>query len=273
MTSHLLSAAPSSSPNAQAGALSTHGVSWDVAGKKILASITQQFPPGTVTGLLGPNGSGKSTLLRIIAQVMAASQGQVTVDGQPLSELGRKDRAKLMGMVEQDSAPDRAITVLESVLLGRIPHRSLLAGPTTQDQHLAHRALDQVGLGTFADRDLASLSGGERQRAHIARALAQEPQILLVDEPTNHLDIAAQIQVLSLLEELASTGTTVVTALHDLTLAAAHCDQLVLLSHGEVVTAGPTDLVLTPKTISAVFGVEAVVLTNPITGRPLPAFG
>ena len=118
-----------------------------------------------------------------------------------------------------------------------------------------------------------AFSGGQRQRVALARAVAPRPRVLLLDEPTNHLDIAAQLQVLGLLEELAAGGTTIVTALHDLTLAAAHCDQLGLLSRGEVVASGPTDQVLTPDTISSVFGVRAVVLTNPITGRPLPAFG
>lgn len=253
--------------------LSTTDVSWDIAGKQILDSITQEFPTGSVTGLLGPNGSGKSSLLKIMAQVMTASGGRVTHAGKDLGQIERRQRARLIGLVEQDSAADRSITVLDSALLGRIPHRSLFAGPSRRDLEITHDALDQVGISDFAGRELSSLSGGERQRAHIARALTQQPEILLVDEPTNHLDIAAQLQILGLLEKLAANGTTVVTALHDLTLAAAHCDQLVLLSHGEVVASGPTEQVLTPSTIEAVFGVKAVVLTNPITGRPLPAFG
>ena len=275
MSNHLLSATEAAAPTTdlQPGDLSTRNLSWQVAGQAILQSVTQDFPAGSVTGLLGPNGSGKSSLLRIIAQVMAASSGQVAHAGTDLSRIDRRTRARLIGLVEQDSSADRAITVLEAALLGRIPHRSLLAGPGPEDETIALAALDRVGMSGFADRDLATLSGGERQRAHIARALTQQPQILLVDEPTNHLDIAAQLQVLRLLEELAAGGTTIVTALHDLTLAAAHCDQLVLLSRGEVVAAGPTDQVLTPDTISSVFGVRAVVLTNPITGRPLPAFG
>lgn len=253
--------------------LSVADVSWEIAGKQILKAIKQEFPAGSVTGLLGPNGSGKSSLLRIIAQALAPSEGAVTYAEQDLRSLGRKQRAQLVGLVEQDSAADRAISVLDATLLGRIPHRSLLSGPNQQDESIARQMLDQVGMADFADREINSLSGGERQRVHIARALTQQPKILLVDEPTNHLDIAAQLQVLDLLETLAANGTTVVTALHDLTLAAAHCDQLVLLSHGQVVAAGMTDQVLTPTTISNVFGVKAVVLTNPITGRPLPAFG
>ena len=260
-------------PSDASAALVTAKISWEIAGKQILDSITQEFPTGSVTGLLGPNGGGKSSLLKIVAQVMAATDGSVTHRGKNLSTIDRKERARLVGLVEQDSSADRNITVLDAALLGRIPHRSLLAGPSARDEEIARQALDQVGISGFANRELGSLSGGERQRAHIARALTQEPKILLVDEPTNHLDIAAQLQVLGLLEKLAANGTTVVTALHDLTLAAAHCDQLVLLSHGQVVASGPTDQVLTPATISSVFGVKAVVLTNPITGRPLPAFG
>lgn len=253
--------------------LHTENISWDVANNQILKSITQDFPAGSVTGLLGPNGSGKSSLLKVIAQVLHATTGYVDFAGKSLNTMDRRTRAKLVGLVEQDSYSDRTITALDACLLGRIPHRSLFAGQSRLDEQVALDALDQVGMAGFASRELATLSGGERQRVHIARALAQQPQLLLVDEPTNHLDIGAQLQVLQVLEKLAANGTTVVTALHDLTLAAAHCDYLVLLSHGEVVSAGPTAQVLTPQTISSVFGVTAVVLTNPITGRPLPAFG
>src|SRR5699024_4454350 len=130
----------------------------------------------------------------------------------------------------------------------------------------------RVAMTDFVDRALVTLSGGERQRVHIARALAQEPELLLLDEPTNHLDVAAQLAVLGLLHSLSADGVTVVTALHDLNLAAAYCDHLVLLAHGRVAAGGPVHDVLTPTIIKEVYGVRCEVLTHPSTGRPLLAF-
>src|SRR5690606_2509547 len=170
-------------------------VSWSVDGRLVLDGVDCTAPPGAVSGLLGPNGSGKSTLLRVLAGVRApdAAPGRdaahVRFADADLLALPRRRRARVLALVEQDATTDLPLTVLDAVLLGRIPHRSLLAGDSAADRDVAAAALARVGMSAFTGREVATLSGGERQRVHLARALAQEPALLLLDEPTNHLDI------------------------------------------------------------------------------------
>jgi iron complex transport system ATP-binding protein len=196
----------------------------------------------------------------------------VAFAGTDLLALPRRRRARVLALVEQEASTDLPITVLDAVLLGRIPHRSLLAGDTDADREVAHRALAAVGLTAFADREVTTLSGGERQRVHMARALAQEPALVLLDEPTNHLDVAAQLDALRVLRTLADEGVTVLAALHDLNLAAQHCDHVVLLAGGRVVAAGDVRDVLVPDVLDPVYGVRTEVLTHPRTGRPVLSF-
>jgi iron complex transport system ATP-binding protein len=273
-------------------------VFWDISGRLVLDDVGVVAPGGAVTGLLGPNGSGKSTLLRVLAGVQQAgraasssaggvsapsSAGGVSApssdpepatsfDGADLSALPRRERARLLALVEQDAGTDLPLSVLDAVLLGRIPHRSLLAGDSDADRVAAHTALAAAGAAELGDREVGTLSGGERQRVHMARALAQQPRLILLDEPTNHLDIAAQLHAMRVLRDLAADGVTVVTALHDLNLAASTCDHLVLLDQGRVVAAGPVSEVLVPAVLEPVYGVRVDVLTHPRTGRPVLSF-
>lgn len=261
-----------------ADGLSAARVSWSASGRLILDGVDVTAPAGAVTGLLGPNGSGKSTLLRVLAGVQTPSEGgsgpgaRVAFAGADLLALPRRRRARTLALVEQEASTDLPVTVLDAVLLGRIPHRSLLAGDSAGDRAAARRALDAVGAAHLADREVTTLSGGERQRVHMARALAQEPALILLDEPTNHLDIAAQLDALRILRELADRGVTVLAALHDLQLAAQHCDHVVLLSGGRVVAAGDVRDVLVPHVLDPVYGVRTEVLTHPRTGRPVLTF-
>ncbi|WP_431891151.1 putative F420-0 ABC transporter ATP-binding protein [Cellulosimicrobium funkei] len=258
--------------------LDAERVSWSVDGRLVLDGVDCTAPPGAVSGLLGPNGSGKSTLLRVLAGVRAPSAGpgrdgaRVRFDGADLLALPRRQRARVLALVEQDATTDLPLSVLDAVLLGRIPHRSLLAGDSAPDRDLARAALARVGMAGFGDREVATLSGGERQRVHLARALAQEPALLLLDEPTNHLDIAAQLDTMRVLRDLADDGVTVLAALHDLNLAAQTCDHVVVLADGRVVAAGDVHDVLVPDVLDPVYGVRCEVLTHPRTGRPVLTF-
>ncbi|MFD2025614.1 ATP-binding cassette domain-containing protein [Promicromonospora aerolata] len=254
-------------------------VSWTIDGRPILDDVGVLAPAGAVTGLLGPNGSGKSTLLRILAGVQQAGHAppsgtatSTAFDGVDLGGVPRRERARVLALVEQDAGTDLPLSVLDAVLLGRIPHRSLLAGDSDADRAAAHAALLAAGAEELADRAVGTLSGGERQRVHMARALAQEPRLILLDEPTNHLDIAAQLDAMRVLRDLAADGVTVVAALHDLNLAASTCDHLVLLDQGRVVAAGPVGEVLVPEVLEPVYGVRVDVLTHPRTGRPVLSF-
>ena len=238
--------------------------------KLIIDGVDCTVPSGSVTALVGPNGAGKSTLLRTLAGVHRPASGSVTLEGHDLFDLPRKQRARTVALVEQDAATEVSLTVTAVVGLGRLPHQGLWRDdPATG---IVEAALAQVGLAAFADRDFSTLSGGERQRVMLARALAQQPNLLLLDEPTNHLDIGAQLSVLGLLRRLADEGMTVAAALHDLGLAATYSDHVIVLRAGRVVAAGPTIETLSPELIRDVYGVEATVLQNPVTGRPVIVF-
>jgi iron complex transport system ATP-binding protein len=249
------------------------GLGYRAGGTLILDGVDCPVPAGSVTGLLDPNGAGKTSLLQLLAAVAAPHAGTVLLDGASLHALPRKERARRLALVEQSAATDLPLTVLDVVLLGRMPYRSALAGTGGEDLRVARRSLEAVGLEDFAGRRYSTLSGGERQRVQLAKALAQEPEMLLLDEPTNHLDVNAQLSTMELVRDLAAGGVGVLAALHDINLAAAYCDRVIVLHQGRVAAAGPTAEVLVPALIRRVYGVDAVVLDHPLTGRPLVAFG
>jgi iron complex transport system ATP-binding protein len=251
--------------------LDVAGVTIRVGATTLVDGVGFTAPAGAVTALLGPNGAGKSTLLRAIAGVERPASGTVRFEGDDLLALPRRERARRVAFVEQESSTELPLTVREVVGLGRTPFEAAFGGRDPGATDIIDRALATAGATEFGDRELPSLSGGERQRVMLARALAQQPRLLLLDEPTNHLDVGAQLDVLAALQQLAASGTTVVAALHDLTSAAAHADEVVVLSHGRVVAAGPTAETLTPALVRTVYGIEARWMTNPLTGRPLLA--
>jgi len=228
-------------------------------------------PAGALTALLGPNGAGKSTLLRAVAGVERPAAGTVEFEGEDLLALPRRERARRLALVEQEAGTELPLTVRSVVGLGRTPHESVLGGRDPDAVAAIEDAMQTAGVAGFAAREFTTLSGGERQRVMLARVLAQQPRILLLDEPTNHLDVAAQLEVLGLLGSLSAAGTTVVAALHDLTLAAAHADTVVVMAHGRVVANGPTAKTLTPKLVREVYGVDARWIDNPLTGKPMLA--
>ena len=244
----------------------TRDVSWSVDGRLILDGVTLSAPEGGITGILGPNGSGKSSLLRTMVGALSPDGGTWLLHDVDLSRLNRRERAKQLALVEQESQADVVLTVLEVVVLGRTPHRSRWSVDSKADLDLALECLERTGAVDPKDRDIATLSGGERQRVHLTRALAQEPRLLLLDEPTNHLDVAAQLALLSLVRR---SGVTSVLVLHDLNQALAWCDHVVVLNHGRVVAAGPPVQVLTPDLVRTVYGVEAEVVTTAAGARVL----
>jgi iron complex transport system ATP-binding protein len=245
--------------------LAAEGVGFRVDGHVLLAGVGFEVPAGSVVGLVGPNGSGKSTLLRLLYRALAPQDGVAWLGGGLLWELPTRQAARLLGAVPQDQPSEFDLTVGELVHLGRLPHQQMLAGAGPDDRRIVAEALTATGLIGLEDRALAKLSGGERQRAVVARALAQRPQVLLLDEPTNHLDVRYQHELLGLVRRV---GLTTLVALHDLNLAAAYCESVVVLRAGAVLAAGPVDEVLCPATVEAAFGVAATVVAHPATGRP-----
>jgi iron complex transport system ATP-binding protein len=246
-------------------------VRFDRSGRTIVDGVDATLPGGALTALVGPNGAGKSTLLHLIAAVERPGGGELALDGRSLPGMRRRERARLVALAEQQAEVDPQLSAESSVLLGRTPHLGAFAAVGDDDRAIARRSLAAVGALEFAERPLAALSGGERQRVTLARALAQQPELLLVDEPTNHLDLAAQLTALELLAGLARDGLTVVSALHDLSHAAAYADHVIVLADGRVVAAGDPREVLTAELVERVYRVRAAVVAHPLTGRPLIA--
>ena len=250
--------------------LSMHEVGVTIDGYDLIEGVCLDAGAGEFIGLVGPNGGGKSTALKTIYRVLRPDHGAVRVGGDDVHhDLAALAVARRVASVPQDSGHSFDFTVEEFVAIGRSPHRRAwsLSGP--DDGERVTRALAGVGMPGHQHRTVSTLSGGERQRVLLARALVQEPKLLVLDEPTNHLDIATQ---LGLLDLVASLGVTVVAALHDLNLAAAYCDRLCVLADGKVVASGPVDEVLTPELLADTFGVRAHVGTHPLTGHLHVAF-
>lgn len=267
MTDHAWANGSASSPSRPAvpPVLDLRAVSW---GPKrhpdILRDISFTLAAGEVLAICGANGAGKSSLLRLLYRYHAPRSGIVMLEGRDIWQRSAPEAARIVAAVLQEQPTDFALTARQIVALGRLPHRAGF-GPGTRDAEVVEAALRRLDLVAFADRAFGTLSGGERQRVMVARALAQEPRVLILDEPTNHLDIRHQLELLSLLRGL---GLGIVTTLHDLTLAAEFADRVMILSDGGVLAdAAPLDA-LSARNIAAAFNVTARIDT---TG-PAPRF-
>lgn len=241
------------------------GVSVEIAGATLVRDLSLKAGDGEVVGLVGPNGSGKSTALRCVYRALRPTGGAVLLDGSDISALSLRDSARSVAAVPQDNRSDLDFTVAEIVALGRYPHHRGNHALSDRERRICADALERTDITHLADRGVLSLSGGEQQRVLIARALAQEPRVLVLDEPTNHLDVRHQVALLSFLR---SCGLTVLVALHDLNLAAAACDRIAVLDSGTLAAAGPPGEVLTPDLVDRVFGVRPTVVAHPHTGAP-----
>lgn len=236
-------------------ALSARQAGWRAGqGNTILHPVSFDLASGQVLGLAGANGAGKSTLLRLLYRFHRPSTGAIFLDGQDIWKMSARSTAKKVAAVLQEQPTDFALTVREIVALGRRPHGTGFAGNGSDDFEITEGALDRMGLLPLAARSFGTLSGGERQRVMVARALAQEPELLILDEPTNHLDIRHQLEIVAL---ISSLNITIVTSLHDLNLAGRVCDRVLLLHKGAAVAFGEPEDVLTPDHIEKAYSVQA----------------
>ena len=234
-----------------------------------LKEIDLQVRPGEILGILGPNGSGKSTLLKIMDGILRPQEGEILIKGNPLEGLKRTHVAKEIAMVSQENYFRFSFSTLEVVLMGRFPHLKRLQFEGKRDMEVALDALRATRTLELAERSIHKLSGGERQRVHIARALAQEPKIILLDEPTSFLDIAHQVQILELIVRLnRELGLTVLMVLHDLNLASEYCTRMILLNNGSISKKGRPEEVITYQNIEEVYKTVVVVKENPLSGKP-----
>jgi iron complex transport system ATP-binding protein len=251
-------------------ALSLTGIHAGYASIEALRGVDLSVRPGEVVGLVGPNGCGKTTLVRVASRTLRPSAGGVRVTGLDPFALTGREAARLVAVVPQDVIPAFPFSVLEFVLMGRTPYISRWGAGADEDWAKVREALAAVGVQHLADRSMNELSGGERRRVVLAQALAQDAPVLLLDEPTTHLDIRHVVEVHRLVRELADDRNTAVLAvLHDLTLAAAVCDRLVVMADGRVVAVGAPRDVITRELLRSVYDVTADVDISPATGRPI----
>jgi iron complex transport system ATP-binding protein len=245
------------------------GVSVTLGGTPIVSTAALRIDAGEMVGVVGPNGSGKSTLLRVIYRALRPAAGAVRVDGSDVWASSARESARRTAVVVQESGSDFVLKVEDVVAMGRNPHKGPLARDTEEDRRICAQALTRTGITSLAGRDFDTLSGGEKQRVLLARALAQQPKLLVLDEPTNHLDIRFQLELLDLVRSL---GMTTLTVMHDLALAAGHCDRVYVLHRGRVVADGPPADVLTAELVAEVFGVRSHRWADPDTGQVHLAF-
>lgn len=233
---------------------------------RVVGPLDLEVAAGSWLGVIGPNGAGKTTLLRAVAGLIK-SEGDVRFDNAQLRGLSRRRAARLVAMVPQQPVIPRGIRVFDYVMLGRTPHMGYLARESASDVQVTNEVIAELQLGDFADRPATDLSGGETQRVVIARALAQQSPILLLDEPTTALDVGKRQEVLALVDRLRiELGLTVISALHDLTLAGQYADELILLGGGRIVATGAARRVLTPEMIERHYGASVRVLEDPDGG-------
>ena len=253
-----------------AAGLSVRDIAWGPAdGLSLISGVSFDLKPGEFLGVVGPNGAGKSTLLRLIYRFYRPVRGEIRIDGRDMAKLSARELARLVAAVLQERPADFALTVSEAVALGRIPHCSGFAAQGAADREAVSWAVSLLELDGLENRQLSELSGGERQRVMLARALAQQPKILVLDEPTNHLDIRFRLKILNLLRNL---GLTLVCSLHELNSALEFSDRVLVLSRGRMLACGHPDEALNAELVSAAFDVRASADRLEKCGRPQFSF-
>ncbi len=240
--------------------LQVRNLSFSYGEKPAIDHVDFHVNRGEFVGLIGPNGSGKSTVLKTIYRALTPDEGEILLDGKPISSMSYRESALKMAVVGQENEVPFNFKVREIVAMGRTPHKRLFDLDTPADRYMVHHALEHVGMADMEERSYLHLSGGEKQRVIIARAVAQESDFFLMDEPTNHLDISYQLQIFDFVRRL---GVTVLSAIHDLNMAALYCDRLYVLKEGRVVLEGTPEEVLTEANIRDVYGVSCTVAKHP----------
>lgn len=249
-----------------APAIELRGVSfaYEAGGTDVFSKLDLAIPAGVPTAVLGANGCGKTTLLRLLLGVAGPDAGEILLEGRPATAYSRRERARTVGLVPQTEYVPFDFSLADYVLLGRAPYLHPLAQPGAEDGEIARAAIARVGLAALAERPVTRLSGGELQLASIARALAQNPRILLLDEPTSHLDLGNRRAVSNVLEGLSAEGVTLVFTTHDPQLAASLGRHLVLMKRGRLLASGPLERLFTAENLGEVYGVPVdVVRTGP----------
>ena len=239
--------------------------SYNGSGQSVFEDLSLTIPAGSVTAILGPNGSGKTTLLHLILGFLRPNRGEIALGGRPLVSYSRREMGRFMALVPQSEHLAFNLSAVEYVLLGRAPYLRPLQAPRAGDLEVAHAALEEAGADDLKDRSIGTLSGGEQQLVAVARALAQQPRLLLMDEPTAHLDLGNQGRVLDVVRRKAADGVTVVFTTHNPNLASGLASHVILMARGSVRPAAPARSALTEENLSRTYGVPVQVLD--VAGR------
>jgi iron complex transport system ATP-binding protein len=235
----------------------------------VLQDVSFRVEKGEFVGVIGPNGSGKTTLLKVLYRLLSPQKGEILFELVPMKRMDRIDIAKRIAVVAQETHLLFPFSVLETVLMGRSPHLGHLMFESEKDLEITRKAMEWTKMLSFSERSMDELSGGERKRVFIARALAQEPEVILLDEPTTNLDIHHQMDFLDLILTLnRERGLTIVMASHDMNIASEFCDRLILLQEGRIYKMGTPEEVITKENIEKVYGCEVWVDQNPFSGMP-----
>jgi len=249
--------------------IEVHSVSFRYHEDWVLLDVSFRVEKGEFVGVIGPNGSGKTTLLKILYRLLSPQKGEILFELVSMKKMGRADIAKRIAVVAQETHLLFPFSVLETVLMGRSPYLGPLMFESEKDLEIAKKAMEWTKVLPFSERPMDELSGGERKRVFIARALAQEPEVILLDEPTTNLDIHHQMDFLDLILTLnRERGLTIVMASHDMNIASEFCDRLILLQEGRIYKMGTPDEVITKENIEKVYGCEIWVDQNPFSGMP-----
>ncbi len=261
---------PSADHPNTAGGVDASSVTVGYGQRTIIRDLSATFPAGKITTIVGPNGCGKSTLLRAMSGLLNLDTGTVSVDGQNISDMKRKDVARILSMLPQSPVAPEGLLVSDLVARGRHPHQAWFRQWSSTDEDAVFEALKQTGSADLASRTLDELSGGQRQRVWISMVLAQNTDILFLDEPTTYLDLATSVDILELVDSLRQElGRTVVMVLHDLNLAVRYSDYLVIMKEGQVIASGAPAEIITAELLQDAFDLRARVIEDPETGDPL----
>ncbi len=236
----------------------------------VLDGISLGVRAGEMLGIVGPNGCGKSTLIKGITKVIPLKRGSIHLDNKSITAMSHDELARLIAVVPQQTSLPEAFTSFEVVLMGRTPHLGFLRHEGQRDINIATQAMEITDTWHLASRRVGELSGGEKQRITIARALTQQPEVILLDEPTSHLDIKYQIETLELVSYLSQQeGLTILAALHDLNLAAQYCNRIIMLKEGLIYAEGSASDVVTPDNVRQVYGTDVHISAHPLNRLPL----
>lgn len=247
--------------------IDVHGLKLTYDTHPVLDDTEFRVEEGELVALLGANGAGKSTLLRCISRILQPTAGHILLDGRELKDLNSRETARLMAVVPQETTADFDFTVEDIVMMGRFPYLSRFQKEDIKDREIVKRSMEMTGVSHLAERSIAALSGGEKQRVIMARAVAQQPKVLLLDEPTANLDIGYQSMLLELASRLnREEGVTIIAAIHDINLAVHHFNRYILLAGGRVLAAGRAEEVITPENIKKSYGVPASTFRHPLHG-------